>query len=183
MIQPKARTQGLFTEEIGNEAIVYDQERKIAHRLNPTLALVWKNCDGMKTVADIAAILKQDLNEIADENLVMVSLKDLDSIHLLEEPAKISLMEARASRRDFVQKVGAVGVVSLLLPLVTTMAVPTPAQAATCGGGGSCGGPCSSTCSSSCFCSSACSCSGGSCSSSCASTSASFGCATACSSK
>jgi hypothetical protein len=65
-------------------------------------------------------------------------LNQLDSIHLLEEPAKISLMEARASRRDFVHKVGAVGVVSLLLPLVTTMVVPTPAQAATCGGGGSC---------------------------------------------
>jgi Coenzyme PQQ synthesis protein D (PqqD) len=180
MIHAKARKQGLFTEQIGNELVVYDQVKKVAHRLNPTLALVWKNCDGSNSVADIAAILKKELNEVADENLVTVSLSQLDSAHLLEESIKLSAMETRASRREFVRKVGAVGVMSLLLPLLTTMAVPTPAQAATCQGScgscgtcaGSCGtctccstcaGTCTGSCTGTCSCSCTCGCTGSGC--------------------
>ena len=134
----------------------------------PLVLVVARLNDGLKTVADIAPILKQELNEVADENLVLVSIKQLSSIHLLEESPKITLMEARASRREFVQKVGAVGIVSLLLPLVTTMAVPTPAQAATCDSGGSCTVSCSSSCGSSCSSTSSCPCScASSCTSSC----------------
>jgi len=133
MIKAKARKEGLFVEQIGNELVVYDQEKKRAHRLNQTSGLVWRHCDGTKTVSDIAEILKKELNEIADENLVLVSLGQLDSVHLLQEPINLSSMEIRSSRREFVHKVGTVGAITLLLPLLTTMAIPTPAQAQTCG--------------------------------------------------
>jgi hypothetical protein len=133
MIKAKARKEGIFTEQVGNELIVYDQGKKRAHRLNQTLAIVWQHCDGTKTVSDIAELLKEELNEMADDNLVIVSLGQLDSAHLLEESIKLTPMVTRASRREFVRKVGAVGIMTVLLPLLTTMAIPTPAQAQTCG--------------------------------------------------
>lgn len=137
MIKAKARQEGLFIEQIGNELIVYDQEKKRAHRLNQTSALVWRHCDGTKTVSDIAELLKKELNEMVDENLVIVSLGQLDSASLLQEPIKLTPLVTRASRREFVRKVGAVGIMTVLLPLLTTMTIPTPAQAQTCGSGSS----------------------------------------------
>jgi Coenzyme PQQ synthesis protein D (PqqD) len=132
MVRPKARKEGIISDEVADEVVVFDRQRKRAHRLNRTLALVWRNCDGTKSVADIVKELQKELNEVADENLVLLSLNQLNAAHLLEESGKVSSQEARSSRRAFVGKVGAVGVLSLLLPLITSMSVPTPAEAATC---------------------------------------------------
>jgi hypothetical protein len=138
MIKPNARTTGLLTEQIGDELVIYDQEKKRAHRLNRTSAAVWRKCDGTKTVEDIAKLLQEELNPAADESLVLLTLSQLDTAHLLQESIQLSTQQSRTSRRDFVRKVGAVGIVSILLPLVTTMALPTPAQAQTCTGCGDC---------------------------------------------
>lgn len=137
MIKAKARQEGLFTEQVGNELIVYDRKNNRAHRLNQTSALVWQNCNGTKTVSDIAQLLKKELNEMSDENLVIVSLGQLESASLLQEPIQLTSHITRASRREFVRKVGAVGIMTVLLPLLTTMTIPTPAQAQTCGSGSS----------------------------------------------
>jgi Coenzyme PQQ synthesis protein D (PqqD). len=132
MTNPKAREEGLLIEQIGDEVVVYDQQRKRASRLNKTVGLVWRQCDGTKSVAEIVEYLKKELNEVADENLVLLSLSQLDAAHLLQESPKLTSQQTRTSRREFVRKVGAVGVMSVLLPLITTMAVPTPAQAQSC---------------------------------------------------
>ena len=147
MVKPKAREEGLLTEQIGDELVVFDQQRKRASRLNKTVALVWRECDGTKSVSEIVAHLQKELNEAADENLVLLSLAQLDSAHLMEESVKQSTQDTRTSRREFVRKVGAVGVMSMLLPLITTMVVPTPAQAqsgtcAACGCACGCSCPC-----------------------------------------
>jgi hypothetical protein len=144
MVNPKARVQGLLTEQLGDELVVYDQERKRGHRLNRTSALVWRYSDGTKTIREIAALLQQELNPAADENLVLITLSQLDAAHLLEESVKVSSQQTRSSRREFVRKVGAIGVVSLILPLITTMSVPSPAGAQTCTQSA---GQCSTTCS------------------------------------
>lgn len=146
-MNPKAREEGLLTEQIGDEVVVYDQHRKRASRLNKTVALVWRQCDGSKTVSEIVEHLKRELNEVADENLVLFSLSQLDSAHLLQESLNITAQQSRTSRRDFVRKVGAVGIMSILLPLITTMSVPTPAQAQSGGSSGPCAcGGCTCPC-------------------------------------
>jgi hypothetical protein len=66
------------------------------------------------------------------------TLDRLTAAQLLDEPPPRSAQEARASRREFVSKVGLVGVVSLLLPLVTSVAAPPRALAG--GGSGSSSG-------------------------------------------
>jgi hypothetical protein len=126
---PKARQQGLLVQEVGDELAVYDQERHRAHRLNQTATVVWRHCDGMRSVNDLAAVLQKELNPVADHELVLLTLDQLNTAHLLETALARSVEETRLSRRAVVRKVGLVGVLSLLLPAVTTIVVPTPAQA------------------------------------------------------
>jgi hypothetical protein len=134
-MKPRAKQNGLLAEQLDDELIVYDPDRGRGHCLNRTAAAVWRCADGEHTVAELAAMLRQELDPVADENLVWHTLDRLNAAHLLEEPRPRSTEEIRASRREFVRKVGLVGVVSLLLPVVTSVAAPAAAQAQMGGGG------------------------------------------------
>ncbi|MBP1685704.1 MAG: hypothetical protein H6Q33_1847 [Deltaproteobacteria bacterium] len=137
-MKPRAKRNGLVSEQLEDELLVFDPDRGRGHCLNRTAALVWRRADGEHTVPELAAMLREELDPVADENLVWHTLDRLNAVHLLEEPQPRSPEEMRASRREFVRKVGLVGVVSLLLPLVTSVAAPAPAQAG--GGSGSSSG-------------------------------------------
>jgi hypothetical protein len=126
---PAARQDRLLVEEVGEELVVYDQQRQQAHRLNQTAAAVWRHCDGRRTVADLAAVLRRQVNAVADEDMVCVALDRLEAAHLLRGPLQRSAAEARLSRRQMVRKVGLLGALTALMPLVVTLTVPTPAQA------------------------------------------------------
>jgi len=47
---PETRKDRVLVQKIGDELIVYDQDRSRAHCLNPTSSLVWQSCDGQTTV-------------------------------------------------------------------------------------------------------------------------------------
>ena len=47
---PRARHDRLVVEQIGDEILIYDTVNNCAHTLNRTAALVWKLCDGKRTV-------------------------------------------------------------------------------------------------------------------------------------
>jgi len=134
-MKPRAKSDGLLTEQLEDELIVFDKEHDRGHCLNRTAALVWRNADGKRTIADLAALLRSELDPLADEDLVFHALDRLDSARLLAEPLGRSNVDMRTSRRNFVAKVGFVGVASLLLPLVTSITAPAPAQAQSCGCG------------------------------------------------
>jgi hypothetical protein len=129
---PRARQDGLLSETVENELVVYDIERHKAHRLNRTAALVWRHANGERSVADMAALLQQELGPVADEDLVWCTLDRLSAAHLMAEPGRRPVETARASRRQFVRKVGLVGTLTLLLPAVTSIVAPTPAEAQSC---------------------------------------------------
>ena len=76
-MKPRARKQGLVVTELPDELLVYDLERHKAHCLNPTAALVFKHCDGRRTVEQIARSLSTELDVAADERLVWLSLDRL----------------------------------------------------------------------------------------------------------
>jgi hypothetical protein len=128
-MKPVAKRDGLLSEDLEEELIVYDQDLHRGHCLNRTAALVWRHADGQRTIADLVAILQAELDPVADENLVWHALDTLNAAHLLEDPQPRSKDEMRASRRRFISKVGVVGVATLLLPLVTSVVPPRPVQA------------------------------------------------------
>src|SRR5581483_8256515 len=50
---PLARSEGLLVESIGDELLVYDEQRRVAHSLNETVTLVWRACDGSRDLAGL----------------------------------------------------------------------------------------------------------------------------------
>lgn len=138
-MKPRAKRDGLLSEDVGDELIVYDENRHRGHCLNRTAALVWRHADGERTIADLAAILQAELDPVADQSLVWHTVDRLNAAHLLDEPPLRSADEMRAARRQFISKIGLVGVATLLLPLVTSVA-PPPARAGVGGGSGSSSG-------------------------------------------
>lgn len=127
--RPLSRRADLVVEESGDELLIYDQRRDLAHRLNPTAAIVWRHADGERTIEDLVGVLRDSVGELADEDLVMISLDGLTEAGLLEEHPERKAEEARLSRRRFIRRVGVVGSAALVLPVVHSIVAPTPASA------------------------------------------------------
>jgi hypothetical protein len=120
-----------LTEEVDGELLVYDVERDLACRLNPSAALVWRSCDGSRTVPELVEILTAELGELADEDLVLIALD-----HLAEHGLIVSGYEqrdasaARLSRRRFFRRAGIAGAAAVAVPVVYSLSVPAAAAAA-----------------------------------------------------
>ncbi|HEY6329238.1 MAG TPA: PqqD family protein, partial [Blastocatellia bacterium] len=110
--------------------LVYDLKRHKAHCLNRTAALVWEECDGRNTVADLARIIEAKLATPFTEEMVWVALDQLDRARLLSaritKPEEISGM----SRRELLKQIGVAAAVAI--PLITSVMSPTAVQASTC---------------------------------------------------
>jgi hypothetical protein len=124
---PQARTDNLVIRELDDETLVYDMERDEAHCLNHTAALVWQQCDGKTTAAQATRNLQSQLDVKIDADLVWLAIKQLNRFHLVETTAKTPSV----SRRDLVLRYAPA---ALALPVIASIASPTPAQAASCGG-------------------------------------------------
>ncbi len=61
---PRPRA-GMRFEELDDEAVVYDRQGKRATYLNETAAVIWKLCDGARSVREIAVILAGEFPESA----------------------------------------------------------------------------------------------------------------------
>jgi hypothetical protein len=141
---PLARTNNLLISQVGEEVIVYDQERDTAHCLNPMAARVWHYCDGQNTVEDIAKLLSEDLEVSADDDvdwrgLVWLTLEELQRFYLIQEyvsqpisPVVQSAGESRVSRRKMIKTATLVGgfAVGSMFPLVKSIVAPAPGMAA-----------------------------------------------------
>lgn len=126
-MKPERRREGLVVRELPDEVLVYDRQRHKAHCLNSTAAFVFKQCDGRTSVREIAGRLPGALELPADEGLVWMALDRLGKGHLLEE--RVAPPDAaRFSRRTLLRRLG-VGAAALL-PLVSSIVAPTPAEAA-----------------------------------------------------
>jgi len=129
--RPLARGSGLLTAEVGDELLVYDQDRNVACRLNRTAALVWRHSDGRRTVPQLATVLSESLGGAVDEDLVVVALDSLQENGLLDRGLPDGdHAVAQLSRRRFVRRAGAVGAAALAAPVVQAVVAPTPAAAA-----------------------------------------------------
>ena len=126
---PRARTEKLIIKDLSDETLVYDLESDKAHCLNSTAALVWKNCDGRATVADIAHLLGQPTQTADDESVVWLALDQLEKFQLLQSPVMKPANVAALNRRDWVRKVG---LAALALPVIISIAAPAAHAQASC---------------------------------------------------
>src|SRR5712691_10027942 len=116
---PKARKEKLVIREFADELLVYDKERHEAHCLNRTAALVWKQCDGRTSVAEISCRLAEELPGVqVDERIVWYALNQFKRDHLLEEKVEVPagmLMNGGLNRRQVMR---ALGLTIVALPVV-----------------------------------------------------------------
>src|SRR5271169_5032332 len=123
---PKAKTERLIVKEIDDETLIYDMGRHAASCLKDFAAKVWRQCDGEKSVAEIA----DELGE--DERAVWLALHQLTKAQLLTEAIAFPPdMSAAKSRREVAGRLG-LGAAAF----VTSIVAPMLAQAATCLGPG-----------------------------------------------
>ena len=127
-MRPVASNDGLLVRELAGELVVYDLERHEAHCLNRTAAFVFKQCDGRSSIAEIASRLQAEFEAPADEGLVWQALEQLDGARLLRHKPTPPPEPGGCSRRDVVRRVG-LGL-AVLVPAVSSILVPTPAEAA-----------------------------------------------------
>jgi hypothetical protein len=136
---PEARKEGLVVQQMTDEVLVYDQKRHRAHCLNQTAALVWKHCDGRKTVSEVAEALSRQAGKRVGEEVVRLAVDELAKSQLLEGSGARKWRGAEGmSRREMMKRAGLAAAVGL--PVVTSVIAPRAAQAATCRvSGASCG--------------------------------------------
>lgn len=126
---PRARTEELIVRELPDEVLVYDLRTHKAHCLNQTAALVWKHCDGSKSVPDIAQELRREFKMVkVDEDSVWYVLDTLRKARLLEEGMTLPPNVKALSRREALRKLAVAAGVGL--PLVASIVAPSAAQAA-----------------------------------------------------
>jgi Coenzyme PQQ synthesis protein D (PqqD) len=143
---PIARKEGLLVEKLSDEVLVYDLDRKKAHCLNQTAALIWNHCDGKTSVEEIARILCAHLRAPIDKEVVWYGLDYLGKTRLLEEPVARPGGMLNVSRRDLIRKIG----LAVSVPLVISVLAPKASAAHSCMGA-SCT-PILNDCSSPCHC-------------------------------
>ena len=120
---PVARTTGLVIQDVPDEVLVYDMETNKAHCLNKTAAMVWKSCNGTRSVSQIAEFVGAQSGEKVADDLVWLAIDQLSSNDLLEKPVKAEFKGI--SRRDVIKRIGLTSMVAL--PIIASLVAPPTA--------------------------------------------------------
>ncbi len=120
--RPEVRTDGVVTEPVERDLVVYDRVNQTAHSLSPEAAVVWERCDGRLSQREIASELKVPV-EVVEQ-----AVREFSASGLLTEKNGIT-------RRDAGKRFAAVGGAALAAPLLYSVAVPSAALAQTGGCG------------------------------------------------
>lgn len=128
---PKAKTEGMLVEELGDEAVIYDLDSHMVHHLDRRAFRIWRSCDGQRTSAMIVHAIAADEEQRPDqEAIVEVALHQLQKAGLLlpDEDEDAGRARRLPTRRQLLTGGAAASVAGLLV--VHSIAAPTPAQAA-----------------------------------------------------
>jgi hypothetical protein len=119
--RPKARTEGVLTERVADELVVYDQHSQMGHCLPATAASIWELCDGHRSSVEIAQSLTLEMTEVDR------AVDELRGCGLLDQG---SAVEGGYSRREATVKFARIGGAAFMAPLIYSVAIPRAAAAA-----------------------------------------------------
>jgi hypothetical protein len=116
--KPRARTENLLGERVGEDLVIYDELTKTAHCLPLEAAAVWERCDGRTAPREIAAALQVPSGTV---DRAVAELRDAGL--LIDAPGH--------TRRDVAKRFAVVGGAALAGPALLT-SMPVAAAAAAC---------------------------------------------------
>lgn len=129
-IKPKARQTEIVVQELGDELLIYNLKTNKTFALNETAALVWRNCDGKNSIAEIAGKLTLELKEFVSEDMIWLALEKLKKDDLIETDKNFVLPFGNSSRREVIRRVGMASLVAL--PVIASLVAPTSVYAGSC---------------------------------------------------
>jgi len=122
-MRPRARRSGFLLRTVGDQLVVFDQQRQRLHVLSRTAAVVWRHCDGERTVTELIEPVGRELGVPANESLITLALEQLDEARLLEDHLARAPGEDSLSRREMLHRAAAVLAAGVLLPTITSCGV------------------------------------------------------------
>lgn len=120
---PRSRTTHVrVTRNPDGGLLVYDVRSDAGHVLNQAVGLVYELADGQRSVQEIAALLPEMVGLPADDEIVILSLQQLDEACLLEsEAAAAQEPEGRISRRGLMSRLSLAAGAMALLPALDSI--------------------------------------------------------------
>ena len=116
-----ARRANLIVTEAGNDLVVYDERTSHLHTLPASIALVWRQCDGVATVDEIA------ISTGMTPTQVQSALKQLGETGLIEGEPVVD--DQGSNRRAFMKKAAlGAAIVSVTAPMAASAASVAPAR-------------------------------------------------------
>lgn len=119
---PVVRTEGLLVEKVDDETVILDTATHEVHCLSPFAAVVYTNCDGSNSVAELARLAGSRLDKPISEEQVEAALVQL------EERGLMVALSQGISRRALVRKTALATAAITAAPLVTSIVTPAHAQ-------------------------------------------------------
>lgn len=129
-LNPTARKNNIVIQELEAELIVYLLDTDQAFCLNETSALVWKNCNGKISIADLSKIFSKEMKTLISDSLIEFTIEQLNRENLLDHKEPIQTSFVNLSRRQAIKKIGFASMVAL--PIISTVVAPASIQAASC---------------------------------------------------
>ena len=112
-------------EEVGHDVIVYDRTTKKAHSLNPSIAWIWRQCDGKTDIDELPARFERHFNTTGGADFVLAGLEQLKTAGLLE----IEGESVSSEIGPMISRRSALAAGSTLFPLIATVLIPSAAAA------------------------------------------------------
>jgi Coenzyme PQQ synthesis protein D (PqqD) len=120
----------VIARQLDQETLIVDEKTNTAHCLNATASRVWELCDGENSVGAMIRDLSQRSLRTLSETVVWMALGQIRKAGLLPKEPAFPDRPKFVSRRELVRNMGVSA--ALALPMVTTILLPTAAQAASC---------------------------------------------------
>jgi Coenzyme PQQ synthesis protein D (PqqD) len=124
---PISRKDNIVIQELEDELLVYDLAKNKALCLNETSKMVWLECDGTKSVAEISQVLSKKLKSNVSEDIVWLALNQFKKDKLIEKSADLITPLDGLSRREVVKRIGFASMIAL--PVVASVLAPTAINA------------------------------------------------------
>ena len=106
---PLARRDGLVVKTVGDEVLVYDLEHARAHSLDALAAVIWRQCDGRRPVAALAAAVRAETGVPVTAAAVEYGLAALGRARLLAGERPV----LGPTRRQVLARIGTAAAITL----------------------------------------------------------------------
>jgi len=137
--KPTAKTEGIVTQILEDETLVYDLSSNKAHCLNSTAGAVWNLCNGERTIDQIVNDFESANDSSITVEVVELALDQLNGNNLLLA-SETEETSAGLNRRELIKRAGMAA--SIAIPIVASIAVPANVMASSSRSGP--GSPCAS---------------------------------------